>query len=126
MYSRMLGLGLAVFVFAVGAQAQDAEKAEINIVNERNEAVVMRFEYAFRQYTWKLIEHTIDAQDDVTYRYPSDIPGCERLREWRITDGLLTISNAKGALCQKRISLCDKYTSKMDVSQTTCTWSVAR
>ncbi len=90
----------------VHAQSQD--KAAINIINSRNEAVVMRFEYAFREYTWKLIEHTIDPQDDITYLYPSNIPGCERLREWRITDGLLTISNAKGPLCQKRISLCDK------------------
>jgi hypothetical protein len=125
MYSKLMGLGLAALVLSASAHAQDADKAEINIVNARNEAVVMRFEYAFRQYTWKLIEHTIGAQDDVTYRYPSNIPGCERLREWRITDGLLTISNAKGALCQKRISLCDKYISKMDVGQTTCTWSVA-
>ena len=115
----------AVGMIALPASAQD-EKVEINIVNNRKEAVVMRFEYAFRDYTWKLMEHTIDAQDEITYRFPANIPGCERLRDWRITDGILSISNARGALCQKRISLCDKFVTMMDVGDATCTWSVVR
>lgn len=111
---------------ATPAFAQAQEKVEINIVNDRSEPVVMLFEYAFRDYTWKLMQHTIDAKDEITYRFPANIPGCERLRDWHITDGLLTISNGKGPLCQKRVSLCDKYMTRMDVGDRTCNWSVAR
>ena len=93
-------------------------------MNNRSEAIVMRFDYAFRDYTWNLMEHTIDAGDDIIYRFPANIPGCERLREWRITDGLLTISNAKGAICKKRVSLCDKHATTMAVGYADCKWSV--
>jgi hypothetical protein len=113
----------AALIYAGAAFAQD-EKAEVNIVNNRAEGVTMRFDYAFRQYTWNLIQAPIDAGDEVTYRFPSNIPGCERLREWRITDGLLSISNARGMICQKRISLCDKLAAQMDVGGTVCNWSV--
>ncbi len=106
-----------------GAQDED-EKAQIDIINNRNEKISMRFEYAFRQYTWTLIEHPIEAQDDVIYRYPSNIPGCEHLREWGIVDGILTISNARGPLCQKRVSLCDKHLTTMTVNNATCDWTV--
>ena len=86
----------------------------------------MRFKYAFRDYTWKLIEANVTAGDDIIYRFPSNIPGCERLRDWRITDGILTLSNAKGALCRKRVSLCDKNVTTMNVGTTQCNWTVAR
>ena len=66
---------MAAALWASTAAAQE-EKAEINIVNNRSEAVSMRFDYAFRQYTWNLIEAGIDASDEVTYRFPSNIPGC--------------------------------------------------
>jgi hypothetical protein len=48
------------------------------------------------------------------------------LREWRITDGVLTISNARGPLCQKRISLCDRHQMTMDVGDATCQWRVGQ
>jgi hypothetical protein len=115
---------LAVTVASSRAQAQ--EKVQINIVNDRNEPVVMLFEYAFRNYTWTLMQHVIDPQDEITYRFPANIPGCEHLRDWRITDGILTISNTKGPLCQKRISLCDRNLATMSVGSATCDWSVER
>lgn len=111
-------------VLAIATPAAAADKVEINVMNNRSEPIVMRFEYAFRQYTWKLMEHPVSAGDDVTYRFPANIPGCERLREWRITDGLLTISNKQGPVCQKRISLCDKFAMTMDVGNANCKWSV--
>ena len=119
-----VALAATLTVLAGGALAQDQQKAEINILNNRSEAVVMVFEYAFRSYTWKLIEHTIDADDEITYRYPSNIPGCESLRDWHITDGLLTISNAQGTLCQERVSLCDKHLAIMEVNRDACRWSI--
>ena len=117
----MLAIG-AMVLLATPARAD--EKVEINVMNNRDEAIVMRFEYAFRDYTWKLMEHTVAAQDDITYRFPANIPGCEKLRNWHITDGILSISNAKGPLCQKRISLCDKYETTMAVGITQCQWTV--
>jgi hypothetical protein len=111
-------------LLAIATPAYADEKVEINVMNNRREDIVMRFEYAFRDYKWKLMEHTIEAGDDVTYRFPANIPGCERLREWRITDGLLSISNARGMVCQKRISLCDKFAMTMAVGDATCRWSV--
>ncbi len=117
---------LAAALLAAGTAGAQEEKAEINIINNRSEAVAMRFDYAFRQYTWNLIRANIDANDEVTYRFPSNIPGCERLREWRITDGLLVISNARGMICQKRISLCDKIGATMEVGTQFCDWSVQK
>lgn len=115
-------------VLAIGATspaaAQSDGKVEIYISNNRREAITMRFDYAFRQYTWNLIQHTVDSGDEITYRFPANIPGCERLREWNITDGLLTISNARGPLCEKRISLCDRYQMSMDVGNAACQWRV--
>ena len=119
-------LAAAMVCATTPAFAQQQEKVEINISNNRNEAVTMRFDYAFRDYTWQLIEHTIDAEDELTYRFPANIPGCDRLRAWRITDGVLTISNARGPLCQKRISLCDRFKMQMDVGTASCNWRVSQ
>ena len=106
------------------ALAQDAnQRAEIAVMNNRDEPVTMTFDYAFRQYSWNLLKHEIGPSDDILYRFPSNIPGCEYLREWQITDGLLRISNSKGVLCEKRISLCDKRASTMAVGRTACQWA---
>ncbi len=104
--------------------AQTQEKVEINVVNNRDEAITMHFDYAFRDYNWNLMQHTLEAGADVIYRFPANIPGCERLRDWHITDGVLTITNARGALCAKRISLCDKFAMTMAVNMAQCNWSV--
>jgi len=121
-------IAAATLILMPGALQAQEDKAEVNILNNRDEAVVMRFDYSFRDYHWNLIQHTIDARDEITYRYPSNIPGCEKLREWRITDGTFTISNARGPLCQKRISLCDKHLTTMTVTVTPeqCLWSVRK
>lgn len=105
-------------------RAQDASnRVEINVLNNRPEAVTMKFEYAFRQYKWKMMEHVIDGGDDVPYRFPANIPGCERLREWHITDGVLSINNDKGLICEQRISLCDRVQMTMDVRPSACYWT---
>jgi hypothetical protein len=104
------------------AAAQSAEKVEIIVSNNRAEEVTMKFEYAFRDYTWKLIEQAVKANGEITYRFPANIPGCERLRNWHITDGILSISNAKGLICEKRISLCDRVQMSMEVGRSSCYW----
>lgn len=108
------------------ASAQSAEKVEIAIMNNRHEPVTMQFKYAFREYTWTMMTHVIDEGDDILYRFPANIPGCEKLREWRITDGVLSILNTKGLVCEKRISLCDRVHMTMDVQETVCNWRVTR
>ena len=121
----LIVLGILVFcglVPTAPAYAQNEEKAEIVVSNGRNEPLVMRFEYAFREHTWRLMEHEIAVDGEITYRYPSNIPGCEKLHEWGIADGVLTVSNTSGPLCQKRVSLCDKTTSYMEVGLQKCTW----
>ena len=105
------------------AAAQGQEKAEIIITNDSRGPVVMTFDYAFRDYTWNLITHEIPASDEVTFRFPCNIPGCQYLREWRITDGLLKISSSGNVMCEQRISLCDKRESTMAVRRNNqCSW----
>lgn len=121
-------IGLLVTLAMAGwintAAAQSAEKVEIAIMNNRREPVTMQFKYAFREYTWTLMTHVIDEGDDVLYRFPANIPGCKKLREWRITDGVLSILNNRGLVCEKRISLCDQVHMSMDVRQDVCNWRV--
>jgi hypothetical protein len=121
---RALIVTAMLAAFAAGpAAAQDQEKAEIIITNDSNTPVVMSFDYAFRDYTWNLITHEIPARDEITYRFPSNIPGCQYLREWRITDGLLKISSGGSVMCEQRISLCDKRASTMAVrGNNRCNW----
>ena len=117
---------LCVLVLAVPAQAQETRKASITVSNGRAEALTMRFDYAFRDRTWRLMERPIPVDEQLTYRYPSHIPGCEKLHEWGIADGVLTVSNGEGPLCQKRISLCDANIVTMDVEETKCLWREIR
>ena len=115
---------LAIVGWVSAASAQSVDKTEIAIMNNRTEPVTMQFKYAFREYTWTLVSHVIDEGDDILYRFPANIPGCEKLREWRITDGVLSIMNTKGLVCEKRISLCDRVHMSMDVRQNACNWRV--
>jgi len=124
MRSGVAGLGLLMIAVAP-ACAQETEKAEITVANNRAAAVVMRFEYTFHGRSWRLMQHDVDGGDAVEYRYPSNIPGCEKLREWGLTDGLLTIYDDGGSICQERVSLCDKVVAVMQVDPASqCTWRV--
>ena len=98
------------------------EKAEILVSNDRGEPITMRFSYAFRNATWKLTENTMPVDTDLTYRFPSNIPGCEKLHEWGIADGVPSRWNERGLICEKRVSLCDKATLVMNVRETECVW----
>ena len=55
---------VVVALAALPAAAQQTEKVEIFIANNRSEAITMRFDYAFRQYTWNLIQANVAAGDD--------------------------------------------------------------
>lgn len=123
---RIIIVCLGVLGFTAVAHAEDERKAQITVSNGRREPIVMRFDYAFRDRTWRLMERAVPVEEDITYRYPSHIPGCEKLHEWGIADGILTVSNTAGPLCQKRISLCDANTVFMDVERDRCVWREIR
>ncbi len=114
----------ALIVFAAQpAAAQTTDKAEITVTNNRRDDITMRFDYAFRNYHWNLMSHPVEGGGEILYRFPSNIPGCEKLREWHITDGVLSIVDAKGLFCEKRISLCDKRATTMNVQADKCLWT---
>jgi hypothetical protein len=105
------------------AHAQSAEKAEIRVFNNSHEPITMRFSYAFRDHTWKLAEQAMPIDTDIVYRFPSNIPGCEKLHEWGIADGVLSLWSKGTLICDKRVSLCDKGVTTMDVRETECRWA---
>ena len=89
---RVLSIIILSLLASAAAHAKEERKAEIIVSNGRTEPLVMRFEYAFRAHTWKLMERPIPVGEDLTYRYPSHIPGCEKLHEWGIADGVIVES----------------------------------
>jgi hypothetical protein len=119
-------VSLCILVMATAAHAQEERKATITVSNGRSEPLVMRFDYAFRDRTWNLMERPVPVGQDLTYRYPTHIPGCEKLHEWGVADGILTVSNSEGALCRKRVSLCDANVVFMDVGRDKCFWRETR
>jgi hypothetical protein len=123
---RFIIVSLCALVLATAVQAQEDRKATITVSNGRSESLVMRFDYAFRDRTWRLMEQPVPIGEDLTYRYPSHIPGCEKLHEWGIADGILTVSNAEGPLCRRRVSLCDANIVFMDVELDKCSWREIR
>ena len=120
----MLASAVSMLTIMSCADAMAAqEKSEIVVNNDRPEPVTMRFEYAFRNLTWKLAEEPMEPGGSLIYRFPVNIPGCDKLREWHITDGVLSITNARGLVCTKRISLCDRLKSTMEVQGPACYWT---
>ena len=107
-------------LWPLAASAQ--EKAEIQVAKDRAETIKMRFSYAFRAYTFTLMEREMESGNDITYRFPVNIPGCDKMRDWGIVDGVLSISTTEGTLCEERVSLCDKVVSIMKVDATQCAW----
>ena len=107
-------------LWPLAASAQ--EKAEIQVANDRLETIKMRFSYAFRDYKFTLMERDMESGSDIIYRFPVNIPGCDKMRDWGIVDGVLSITSAKETLCEERVSLCDKAVSIMKVEATQCAW----
>jgi len=123
MMHKLIAAALTAGLLAAApALAQAEPKAEITVSNYRAEAITMAFDYVFREYKWNLMRRGIEEDGEIIYRYPSNIPGCERLKAWGIDQGRLTISNAKGDICQKQISICDQTATTMEVRDRVCNW----
>jgi hypothetical protein len=117
---RIIAGALALGALSFPSVAQDEEKAVMLIQNYRNEVVKMDFSYVFRDYSWKLVEHAIDIDGDLTYKFPTSLPGCEYLVDWDIDNARLSISNANGVICTKDVSICERRTITVEVRSRVC------
>lgn len=102
------------------AAAQDEEKAVMTVQNFRPETITMDFSYVFREYTWSLVERDINVDSDLTYKFPTGLPGCEYLIDWDIDNARLTISNSRGVICTKDVSICERRTVTVEVRDRVC------
>lgn len=104
----------------VPAIAQDKEKAVMIIQNFRPEVITMDFSYVYRDYSWKLVERDVNVDSDLTYKFPTGLPGCEYLIDWDIDNARLTISNSRGVICTKDVSICERRTVTVEVRNRVC------
>ena len=119
----LIGTAAILFFSALeiqSAHAQSEEKAVMLVQNYRNETVTMDFSYVFRDYSWKLMERDIGIDGDLTYKFPTNLPGCEYLMDWDIDNARLTVSNADGVICTKDVSICERRTITVEVRNQVC------
>lgn len=102
------------------ANAQDEEKAVMLVRNYRNETITMDFSYVISDYSWQFMERDIGLDGDLTYKFPTGLPGCDYLMDWGIDNARLTISNSKGVICTKDISICECKTVTIEVRSKVC------
>lgn len=100
--------------------AQDEDKAVMLVQNHRNETITMDFSYVISKYSWQLMERNIGVDGDLTYKFPTSLPGCEQLMNWDIDNARLTISNSKGVICTKDVSICERRTITIEVRNRVC------
>lgn len=123
MFSR--ALVLAACVAAGPAVGQDAEvKSEVIVSNYMPGAIQMRVDYVWRTYKWNLVDTPISPGSDLTYRFPSGLPGCEYLNKWGIDRAKLTLSNVSGEICAAEFSICQRRSETVFVRPKGCTSAV--
>ena len=111
---------LALHILPQKGFAQDEVKAAMAVQNYRNEVITMNFSYVFGDYSWALMERDIPIDGDLTYKFPTGLPGCSYLIDWEIDDALLTISSSQGVICQQQVSLCEKKEINIEVKGLQC------
>lgn len=121
-------MAIALTVLVCGAAAMssnqtsaDREPGGITIQNQRGEPVTMRFAYALKNYQWDLASRPVPAGQEMLYPFPAALPACEKLRDWHIADGVVSISDSQGLFCELRLSLCDAG-DKVAVHDDRCYW----
>lgn len=102
------------------ANAQGEDKAVMLVQNYRNETITMDFSYVFSDYSWQLMERDIGVDGDLTYKFPTGLPGCNYLSDWDIDNARLTISNDRGVICTKDVSICERRTISIEVRGKVC------
>ncbi len=122
---------LAVLMLLLAAPSVQAEdkapdttetKTEINVRNLRDAPILMRFAYVFHDHRFTLMEHEIPTGDDISYRFPVGLPGCERLKSWGLDIGTVTLLSKGDVVCEQSVSLCDRHLLWGDARADRCTW----
>lgn len=90
------------------------------VQNYRTEQITMNFSYYFGDYAWSLMERDIPVDSDITYKFPTGLPGCEYLIDWGIDKARLTITNGRGEICRQEVSLCEKREIGIEVRNSVC------
>lgn len=120
-WKKPVAIGLAALVCAAAAMSADSEPGGITIENRRGETVTLRFAYALKHYQWDLASRPVAAGQDLTYPFPAALPACDKLRDWHLTDGVVSISDSQGMFCELRLSLCDAG-DRVAVHEDRCYW----
>lgn len=97
--------GLVLALVSSSSIAQDEEKAVMVVQNYRNETIKMNFSYVFGDYAWSLVEREIPIDSDLTYKFPTNLPGCEYLIDWDLDNARLVVSNQRGEICRQDVSI---------------------
>ncbi|MBT5241811.1 MAG: hypothetical protein HOH20_00100 [Rhodospirillaceae bacterium] len=100
--------------------AQDDEKAVMLVQNYRSETITMDFSYVLADYSWQLMERDIGIDGDLTYKFPTNLPGCDYLIDWDIDNARLTVSNERGIICTKDVSICERKMISIEVRSNVC------
>ena len=121
---RLAAVAAALLLFSTAAQAQE-EKAEISVTSFRNDAVVVKYEYVFKEYEWAIMSYELAGQDEVTYRRPANLPGCNLLKDWGIDQGRFSVSTGNESICTGPLSICDTTNYTIEVHPGGCKWRKA-
>lgn len=113
-------ISLAATFVTSELSAQDNEKAVMLVQNYRNEMITMDFSYVLADYAWQLMERDIGIDGDLTYKFPTSLPGCEYLIDWDIDNARLTVSNERGVICTKDVSICERKMISIEVRSNVC------
>ncbi|MSO97630.1 MAG: hypothetical protein EXR11_05340 [Rhodospirillaceae bacterium] len=107
---------------AASAFAQEEEKAQVVVTNFRNEPVTIKYVYVFRDYSWAFMTHELDANGEITYRRPANLPGCKQLVDWGIDKGRFVILANNAELCDEPMSICEVTNYTVEVHNVGCKW----
>lgn len=111
---------VTVFLGPALVYAQENDKAVMVVQNYRNQPITMNFSYYFGDYAWTLMERDIPVDGDLTYKFPTGLPGCEYLMDWEIDDARLVISIPQGEVCRQEVSLCERERLTVQVRGNVC------
>ena len=121
----LLLIGVCI-LSAMPALAQDEnkadEKAQVIVTSFRPDAVTLKYYYEFRDYSWAIMTHELEGDDEVTYRRPANLVGCKQLIDWGIDKGRFAIIANGKELCDEPMSICEVTSYTVEVHNVGCKW----
>jgi hypothetical protein len=119
---RLITILLVALALANAATAQTEQKAQVIATNLRNDAVVLKYEYTLREYSWSIMTHELGGNDEVTYRRPANLPGCKQLMEWGLDKGRFVVYARGNELCDEPMSICETTSYTLTIRNVSCQW----